>query len=105
MGGTEALLKEVRAWIAIVQNRLRVRPILYVNQGFINDHLSKDPYLMDNYLVWIARYGEYKPGVHLALWQLSADASVSGIVPKVDVNVFNGYEPQWQEFLEKETIK
>ena len=105
MGGTEALMKEVRTWIAMVQNRLRVRPILYVNQRFITEHLSKDPYLMDNYLVWIARYGEYKPGVHLAIWQLSADATVSGITPKVDVNVFNGYEPQWEEFLQNESIK
>ena len=63
------------------------------------------PDLLDNYQVWIARYGEYKPGIHLSFWQLSADARVKGIATDVDVNVFNGYEPQWQEFLEKETIK
>lgn len=105
MGGTEALLREVRHWIAAVEKRLHVRPILYVNQRFVTHYLSEAPDLMENYLVWIARYGEYKPGVHLVMWQLSADGRVKGIRTDVDVNVFNGYEPQWEEFLKEETIK
>jgi lysozyme len=105
MGGTAVLLREMREWIETIERRLHVRPILYVNQRFINDHLSAAPDLMENYLIWIARYGEYKPGVHLALWQLSADSKVDGIQTDVDVNVFNGYEPQWLEFLREETIK
>lgn len=104
MGGAEKLLREMRVWIEMVEQRVHVRPILYVNQNFIKKYLMDAPDLLENYQVWIARYGEYKPGVHLALWQLSADAHVKGIVPDVDVNVFNGYEPQWQEFLEEETI-
>jgi lysozyme len=82
-----------------------VRPILYVNQRFVTHYLSEAPDLMENYLVWIARYGEYKPGVHLVMWQLSADGRVKGIRTDVDVNVFNGYEPQWEQFLKEETIK
>jgi lysozyme len=39
------------------------------------------------------------------LWQLSSDSRVKGIHPDVDVNVFNGYEHHWQEFLREETIK
>ena len=105
MGGTDALLREMRVWIDAVEKRLHVRPILYVNQRFIFEHLAKAPDLMENYLIWIARYGEYRPGVHLALWQLSSDSKVKGIQTDVDVNVFNGYEPQWEEFLKEETIK
>ena len=105
MGGTEKLLKEMRVWIETVEQRLHVRPILYVNQRFINEHLVEAPDLMENYLIWIARYGEYKPGVHLALWQVSADSKVKGIQTDVDVNVFNGYEPQWEEFIKEETIR
>ncbi len=104
-GGPKKLLNEVRQWIAIVEKRLHVRPILYVNQNFLNKYLAEAPDLFDNYLIWIARYGEYKPGVHLALWQLSSDSRVKGIHPDVDVNVFNGYEHHWQEFLREETIK
>jgi len=105
MGGTEALLREVRAWIKVVEGRLGTRPVLYVNQRLVNDHLSQDSVLLTRYPVWIARYGEYKPGLHLSFWQLSADARVSGIHTEVDVNVFNGYEPQWEEFLREATIK
>ncbi len=105
MGGTAALLREVRSWISYVEHRLHIKPILYVNQRFITEHLSQAPDLMENYTIWIARYGEYKPGIHLALWQVSSDSKVKGIQTDVDVNVFNGYEPQWEEFLREETIK
>ncbi len=105
MGGTSVLMKEIRQCIAFIERRLHVRPILYVNQRFVTHHLTEAPDLMENYLVWIARYGEYKPGLHLVMWQLSSDSRVKGIQTDVDVNVFNGYEPQWEEFLKEETIK
>ncbi len=105
MGGKEVLLQEIRTWVRIVEQRLKVRPILYVNQKFVNTYLVDAPDLIENYLIWIARYGEYKPGVHLALWQVSADSRVKGIQTEVDVNVFNGYEQHWEEFLNNETIQ
>lgn len=104
MGGTSVLLREIRVWINVVEQRLHVRPVLYVNQRLVNDHLEQDADLLRDYPVWIARYGEYKPGLHLCFWQLSADARVKGIQTEVDVNVFNGYEPQWEEFLLEATI-
>ena len=105
MGGTAVLMREIRQWISAVERRLHVRPILYVNQRFVTQYLVEAPDLMENYLVWIARYGEYKPGLHLVMWQLSSDGKVNGIQTDVDVNVFNGYEPQWEEFLKEETIQ
>jgi lysozyme len=55
--------------------------------------------------VWIARYGEYKPDVKLAVWQLSPNGRVDGIHGEVDINVFNGYQSQFDEFIKNETIK
>ena len=104
MGGTSVLLREIRAWLQVVEKKLHVRPILYVNQRFVSEHLEQDSSLLSNYPVWIARYGEYKPGLHLSFWQLSSDARVKGIQTQVDVNVFNGYETQWEEFLRESTI-
>ncbi len=103
-GGTSILIREMRAWIGYIEQRLKVKPILYVNQNFIFNHLSQAPDLLENYTIWIARYGEYKPGIHLALWQVSQDSRVKGIQTPVDVNVFNGFETQWQDFLQEETI-
>jgi len=71
----------------------------------VNKYLSEAPDLKRDYKVWIARYGEYKPDVKLVVWQLSPDGRVRGITGDVDINVFNGYRPQFEAFIENETIK
>lgn len=105
MGGSKALFANVRAWLQTVERRTHVKPILYVNQMFVNQYLPEAPDLKRDYQVWIARYGEYKPDVKLALWQLTPNGRVVGIHGEVDINVFNGYHTQWEEFLSKMTIK
>ena len=104
IGGPEQLFVHVRQWLRIVEETTHVRPLLYVNQRFVNTYLPLAPDLKNGYHFWIARYGEYKPDIHLDLWQLSADGHVQGIIPEVDINVFNGYQGQWDEFLRTQTI-
>jgi len=105
MGGVEKMFSEIRVWLQTVEKATSTRPLLYVNQRFVNTWLDYAPDLKSGYQYWIARYGEYKPDIHLALWQLSADGRVRGIMGDVDLNVFNGYEGQWQEFLRDATVK
>ena len=105
MGGSMALWRNIRAWLELVEKRCGVKPILYVNQRFVNKYLSDAPDIKRNYKVWIARYGEYKPDLKLVVWQLSPDGRVKGITGDVDINVFNGYQQQFDDFLENETIK
>lgn len=105
MGGPQALFRQVRVWLQAVERRTGVKPILYVNQMFVNRHLSESDDFKRDYQVWIARYGEYKPDVKLALWQLSPNGRVTGIHGEVDINVFNGFRTQWDEFLTEMTIK
>ena len=105
MGGSQALWRNIRAWLQAVEKRCGVKPILYVNQRFINNYLPDAPDVKRDYKVWIARYGEYKPDVKLVVWQLSPDGRVRGITGEVDINVFNGYQQQFYEFIENETIK
>lgn len=105
IGGPEAMFRHIRIWLQTVERRCKVKPILYVNQMFVNNYLPIAPDLMKDYKVWIARYGEFKPGVKLVVWQLSADGRVNGITGEVDINVFNGYKTQFDEFIEKETIQ
>jgi lysozyme len=104
-GGPERLFREIRTWLRMVEHRAGVKPILYVNQMFVNKHLSKQTDLKRNYSVWIARYSEYKPDVKLTYWQLCHDGRVAGIQGDVDINVFNGYQSQFETFLEEVTIK
>ena len=105
MGGAEALFRNIRIWLKAVEKATGARPLLYVNQRFVNTYLDIAPDLKHDYHFWIARYGEYKPDIHLDLWQLSADGVVRGIQGTVDLNVFNGYQGQWEEFLREQTIK
>ena len=82
-----------------------VTPIRYINHGFINKYLPLAPDIKRDYDVWIARYGEYKPDIRLAFWQLSSDGHVKGIHGDVDINVFNGYKSQFDNFLANKCIK
>ena len=105
MGGPEILFKNIRTFLKVVERRLGVRPLLYINQRFVNTWLDYAPDLKKDYHFWIARYGEYKPDIHLSLWQLSADGYVKGIQGHVDLNVFNGYQGQWEEFVSVHCIR
>ena len=105
MGGAQALFRNIRVWLQAVERRCGVKPILYVNQRFVNKFLPEAPDVKRDYKVWIARYGEYKPDVKLVVWQLSPDGRVKGITGEVDINVFNGYQQQFDDFIASETIK
>ena len=104
MGGKDKMLNEMRTWLQVVEKAIGIKPILYVNQSFISKYLNDAPDLKRGYLIWIARYSEYKPDIKICWWQLSATGRVRGIESEVDINVFNGYSDQWNEFLEQELI-
>ena len=97
--GDEELMRRIRIWMEIVERRTGKHPILYVNQMFIINHMKNASDIKKKYNVWIARYGEYKPDVKLAYWQLSPTGRVDGIYGEVDINVFNGYQGQFSEFV------
>lgn len=99
IGGDEELMRRIRIWMEIVAQRTGKSPILYVNQSFIFNHMKNAIDIKQKYNVWIARYGEYKPDVKLAYWQLSSTGRVKGIKGDVDINVFNGYQGQFSEFV------
>ncbi|MCH3991787.1 MAG: glycosyl hydrolase family 25 [Prevotella sp.] len=105
MGGEKILFGRVRTWLRIVQQHTGIRPILYVNQIFVNKYLNSAPDIKQHYYIWIAHYGEYKPDIRLAFWQLCPDGGVRGIRGEVDINVFNGYEQEYKKFLQKATIR
>lgn len=102
MGGEAAMFREVLKWMHIVEARRGKRPVLYVGQQFVNQHLVNAPAELRDYDVWIARYGEFKPYVHLLHWQLTPYGRVRGIRGEVDINVFNGTRSQFEDYLRGE---
>lgn len=105
MGGTQAMWQSVRTWLDRVERQTGTCPVLYISQNFVNRYLAYAPEIARRYHVWIARYGEYKPEVHLAYWQLTPDGRVSGIKGQVDINVFNGYAREFQSFRQQACVK
>ena len=105
MGGAENMFRHIRTWLRMVEKRVGVKPILYVNQMFVNNYLLKETDLKRDYRIWIARYSEYKPDLRLTYWQLCPDGRVTGIQGDVDINVFNGYKRQFEDYLNEETIR
>ncbi|MBD9299734.1 MAG: glycosyl hydrolase family 25 [Prevotella sp.] len=104
MGGTGVLFARVRTWLNYVERQTGVRPILYISQTFVNRYLNQAPDLKQNYHIWIARYGEYKPDIRLVYWQLCPDGRVAGIHGKVDINVFNGYRDAYDKFVKDHAL-
>lgn len=98
-GSDEKMFEQALKWLKGVEAKYGVKPLLYVNQGFIKKHLSKASEEMQNYDLWVARYGEFKPYSHMIYWQLSPDGKVSGIQNDVDINVFNGSKERFEEYV------
>lgn len=105
MGGMQAMFKEMLAWLRAVEARTGTRPLIYVGQSFVNNYLPHAPQALLDYDVWIARYGEFKPFVHLLYWQLSPYGRVSGIHGDVDINVFSGSKEQFRQYVREHGVK
>lgn len=105
MGGKSVLFREILAWMRTVERATGTKPVLYVGQEFVNKYLPYAPPKLSDYQVWIARYGQYKPYVHLLYWQLSADGRIRGIKGNVDVNVYNGTKESFKEYIRQYSVK
>lgn len=99
MGGARAMYREMAAWVRYVKAACGTTPVLYVSQTFVNKYMENIPADLAQCQVWIARYGEYKPYVHLLYWQLSPHGRVAGIHGEVDINVFNGDRTQFAAYV------
>jgi len=100
-GGEEQMFRNARKWLNYVEEALGVTPIIYANQHFVKRYLSRQPDLRDHYPVWIARYSEFMPDFKLVFWQLSPEGRVRGITGYVDINVFNGYQAEFEKFTKQ----
>jgi len=95
----EQLRKEVKKWLATVENYYKVKPIIYTNVDFYVQNLGRD---FDDYPLWVAHYyQQQQPRIsrHWHFWQHSDQGRVNGIIPKVDFNVFRGDSLEFKELL------
>lgn len=99
----EALRNGVRAWLQIVEEFYKIRPIIYTNQKFFNQYLAGH---FQYYPIWIARYSSWrKPcleaGHRWDFWQYGNRGRLHGIAGDVDFNVFRGNREELETFCLK----
>lgn len=97
----EKMRKELNAFLAQVEKKTKVKPIIYSGLKFYQNYLKG---YYDGYLFWVAHY--HQPKIRLErkewhFWQHSDKARVNGINHKVDFNVFNGDSLQFSKLLIK----
>lgn len=105
MGGPEAMLREMVEWLRVVKERCHTQPVLYINQSFVDKYMADAPDEVKACPVWVARYSQYRPYVHLVFWQLSYDGKVRGINGGVDIDVFNGTQDQFEDFVNEYAVR
>jgi lysozyme len=99
-GVSGARLRErVKEWLNVVENYYGIRPIIYTNVDFYQQHLKDE---FDDYPLWVAHYfRKDRPRIHRpwVFWQHSEQGRVNGILHKVDFNVFNGDSADFRNLL------
>jgi lysozyme len=86
------IIKGISAWLAIVEQKTGIKPIIYTNLDYYKRYIA---YNFPNYKIWIANYNNMR-GVKLpdgktwSIWQIGDKARCNGISEKIDFNIFNG---------------
>ena len=106
---SEEIVERLKLFIAVVEAETGVKPIIYSNQTWWNDHMN-DPMdepaaaQLSGIRIWIADYGRSPvqnetprtiPGLTNSLWQFSEKAAVVG-AGIVDVNLYVGTPEQFK---------
>jgi len=97
----EVLQQRVSDWLTLVEQRYKVKPIIYTGADFYAKYLAGK---FDDYPLWVAHYlARNKPRVKRdwTFWQHNEAGHVNGIDGYVDFNVFNGDSAAFRELLIK----
>lgn len=80
--------REIHSFLDIIEKRYSIKPLIYTNLKMYNDFIRGD---FEGYPLWIACYSIKDMDNLLehdwVLWQITEQATVSGISSKVDLNV------------------
>lgn len=96
---SEALIQGIKTWLKLVEQKTLIKPIIYTNQKFFNEHLAEH---FHDYPIWIARYNAFfDPNMdnnrEWHFWQYGNRGRLEGIHGNVDFNVFQGSLPELED--------
>lgn len=99
--GQGRLVRELKAFIAIVKRHYGKTPVIYSTQTFFEDYLDKDP-AFRAYPLWVRNlYGEagWSRGRTVMFRQFANHARLDGIKGSVDLDLYIGSKAQFAELV------
>ena len=100
----EQLLKEIQVMHDRLSQHYGKQPIFYTSKAFYNIILAGE---FTQTPLWIREYQgqpKLKNNPKWLFWQHTNQGTIKGIAKGVDLNVFNGDEDDWTQFLERSGI-
>lgn len=99
IGLHKTFIKNINIFISKITDYCSCQPIIYTYDSFYQQYLKGH---LNNYPIWIARYGSEKPELNnFDFWQFTDHAQIDGIGPVVDMNVYSGDSISFQKLLLK----
>ncbi len=92
---TEIVMARLNEFVSYME-RHGYRVMVYTNKDGYERFVK---YRMDSSPLWIATFTRPEQGVDWQLWQFSHRGKVDGIDSKVDMNVFNGSNKEWRQWI------
>lgn len=101
--GERELQRWVRDFLTEIEALTGRQPMVYTYRYFWAEHLGNTTEF-SNYPLWLAAYQNDPPAPvggwsHLSFWQRSDAGRVAGVSGPVDLNLFNGTEPELHQFV------
>ncbi len=95
---------EMRIFLNALERHYGKRPIIYTTVDFYRDNRLSE---FKGYPWWLrstaAHPDDRYPGERFLFWQYTGTGIVPGIRGNADINVFNGTEAQWREWVRAHT--
>jgi len=98
-----AVIEKMQVFMDKLEAHYGQRPVIYTAPDFYGDNLKGQ---FENYPFWLRAVAQHPskvyPGRKFVFWQYSGSGLSKGVSGKIDLNVFNGSESDWQRWLSKQ---
>ncbi|QKV18354.1 glycoside hydrolase family 25 protein [Oricola thermophila] len=96
------ILEKMQVFLDALERHYGQRPIIYTSPDFYRDNLQGR---FRDYPFWLRAVAEHPqkvyPGRDWVFWQYSGTGRAKGVSTHIDLNVFNGTERDWHEWLSR----
>ncbi|MGI2032882.1 GH25 family lysozyme [Rhizobium panacihumi] len=98
------VIEKMQVFMDKLERHYGQRPVIYTAPDFYKDNLRGE---FENYPFWLRAVAQHPsvvyPGRKWVFWQYSGSGLSHGVTGKIDLNVFNGSEQQWHNWLNRQS--